>query len=230
MAPCNDIEMEDKKTGLFIIGDVHGCWYTYQELLTHWDPERELLIQLGDLVDRGNFSPQCLDLSQELQREFPDRTVFLRGNHEQMMLRYLKGDDTTDHWLYNGGKSTLAGFSKFPLPPLDFMSWLEDRELIWENESVFVSHAGVTHVENPFDVDDRLGVLWNRGPWKNIGKLQVIGHTPQVHGKATFNQTPPVWNIDTGAFKGICLTGIKLDEEGNLLEEINIPTIDLDVV
>lgn len=221
--------MEDKKTGLFIIGDVHGCWHTYQELLQHWDPERELLIQLGDLVDRGNFSPQCLDLSQDLQREFPDRTVFLRGNHEQMMLRFLKGEDTTDHWLKNGGKSTLNEFSNFSLQPSDFMGWLESRDLVWENSAVLVSHAGITDVENPYNVDDPMGVLWNRGPWKDIGKLQVIGHTPQVNGKVTFNSSPPVCNIDTGAFRGICLTGIKLNADGNLLEEINIPTHELDV-
>jgi len=221
--------MENKKTSLFIIGDVHGCWHTYQELLNHWDPENELLIQLGDLVDRGNFSPQCLELSQELQLEFPDRTVFLRGNHEQMMLRYLQGVDTTGHWLNNGGTSTMAGFSNFSLQPSDFMEWLESREMVWENESVFVSHAGVTHADNPFDVDDRMGVLWNRGPWKNIGKLQVIGHTPQVDGKARFTTDPPVWNIDTGAFRGICLTGIKFDYLGHLLEEVNIPTHELDV-
>lgn len=222
--------MEDKNTDLFIIGDVHGCWHTYQELLNYWEPERELLIQLGDLVDRGNFSPQCLELSKDLEREFPDRTVFLRGNHEQMMLRFLKGEDTTDHWLKNGGKTTLNEFNNFSLQPSDFMGWLESRDLVWENSAVLVSHAGITDVVNPYDVDDPMGVLWNRGRWKNIGKLQVIGHTPQVRGKATFNQTPPVWNIDTGAFRGICLTGIKLDEKGNLLEEINIPTIDLDVV
>ncbi|HSI78347.1 MAG TPA: metallophosphoesterase family protein [Lunatimonas sp.] len=221
--------MEDKNAKLFIIGDVHGCWHTYQELLNHWDPESELLIQLGDLVDRGNFSPQCLDLSQDLQREFPDRTVFLRGNHEHMMLRYLKGNDTTGHWLNNGGTSTLAGFNDFSLEPSDFIGWLESRALVWENNSVFVSHAGITNVENPYDVDDRMGVLWNRGPWKNIGKLQVIGHTPQVNGKATFQSNPPVLNIDTGAFRGICLTGVKLDDHGILLEEINIPTNNLDV-
>ena len=221
--------MEGNEKSLFIIGDVHGCWHTYQELLNYWDPENEILIQLGDLVDRGNFSPQSLDLSQELQREFPDRTVFLRGNHEQMMLRYLKGEDTKGHWLSNGGAFTMAGFADFPVPPSAFLGWLESRELVWENESVFVSHAGVTHTQNPYNVDDPKGVLWNRGPWKNIGKLQVIGHSPQLNGKATFSPGPPVWNVDTGAFKGICLTGIKLDHQGRLLEEINIPTIDLDV-
>lgn len=221
--------MENEKTNLFIIGDVHGCWNTYQELLTHWNPENETLIQVGDLVDRGNFSPQCLELSKDIYREFPDRTVFLRGNHEQMMLRYLKGEDTTGHWLINGGKSTLAEFSNLRMPPADYQDWLEERELVWENEFVCVSHAGITDVENPFDVDDRMGVLWNRGPWKNIGKLQVIGHTPQLNGKAAFSTDPPVWNVDTGAFKGFCLTGIKLDTNGNLTEEINISTHESDV-
>jgi serine/threonine protein phosphatase 1 len=224
-----DVKMENNKKALFVIGDVHGCWNTYQELLAFWNPENEFLIQVGDLVDRGNYSLQCLELSKELHLEFPDRTVFLRGNHEQMMLRYLRGEDTTGHWLSNGGSSTLAGFSNTGVSPIDYLGWLEQSELIWQNESVCVSHAGITVAENPYDVDDRFGVLWNRGPWKNIGKVQVIGHTPQLNGKAAFNPNPPVWNIDTGAFKGVCLTGVKFDAAGNFFEEINIPTHESDV-
>jgi serine/threonine protein phosphatase 1 len=40
-----------------VIAHVYGCLYTLRELLTHWQPTEELLVQLGDLVDRGNYSP-----------------------------------------------------------------------------------------------------------------------------------------------------------------------------
>ncbi len=43
---------------LFIIGDVHGCFHTFSELLTHRDPATEHLIQVGDLVDRGATFPK----------------------------------------------------------------------------------------------------------------------------------------------------------------------------
>nr|MBI1232320.1 serine/threonine protein phosphatase [Cytophagales bacterium] len=221
--------MKNERTNLFIIGDVHGCWNTYQEMLACWNPEQEVLIQVGDLIDRGNFSPQCLELSRDIASEFPDRTFFLRGNHEQMMLRYLRGEDTTGHWLSNGGTSTLVGFSEAKISAEDYLEWLHERSLVWENDSVIVSHAGITNADDPFDVDNRNGVLWNRGPYKDVGKIQVIGHTPQLDGKATFSANPPVWNIDSGAFKGVCLTGIKLDANGEVWEEINIPTHDADI-
>ena len=43
---------------LFVVGDIHGCYYTWRQLLLHWQPAQERLIQLGDLVDRGKYSPR----------------------------------------------------------------------------------------------------------------------------------------------------------------------------
>lgn len=221
--------MDDREKDIFIIGDVHGCWYTYSEMLGYWNPENEILIQLGDLVDRGNFSHRCLIRSQELEYKYPEEAFFLKGNHEHMMLDYLKESDERN-WMYNGGKSTLTGFAKEGLDAEAWIPWLEQRELYWQNGSVFVSHAGIGETVYPFDEANPHGVLWTRGPLKDIGKLQVIGHTPQISGKATYRINPPCWNIDTGAFRGICLTGLKLNCNGKIKEEINIPTDGRDIL
>ncbi|QNP51115.1 metallophosphoesterase [Hymenobacter qilianensis] len=73
---------------LFIVGDVHGCYFTFLELLQHWNPAREMLIQVGDLVDRGNFSPETVAAAISLNLKHPKQTVFLKGNHEAGMLKY----------------------------------------------------------------------------------------------------------------------------------------------
>lgn len=214
---------EDGKN-LFIIGDVHGCWHTYSAMLGHWDTNREILIQVVDLVDRGRYSHKCLEISRQLEQLFPGQAIFLKGNHEQMMIKFLKGMDQRDHWIKNGGRETLLGFADAGLDILFWLTWLEERTLFWENKDVFVSHAGISDTLEPFDEEGRQGVLWNRTALRDIGKIQVIGHTPQTHGRATYSVQPPFWNVDTGAFRGICLTGIKLDPTGKLLEEINIST------
>lgn len=221
--------MGESKKHLFVIGDVHGCWYTYSELLRQWDPERETLIQVGDLVDRGRFSDRCLQKSRDLEEAFPGEAVFLKGNHEHMMIKYLIGEDQREHWLVNGGRETLNSFTNAGSQAEVWLEWLSGRELFWQNDAVFVSHAGISHTSDPFVEENRHGVLWNRGPLKDLGKLQVIGHTPQMKGTATFVQDPPSYNVDTGAFRGVCLTGIKLDAAGTLLQEINIPTDPRDV-
>ncbi|WP_209329659.1 metallophosphoesterase [Lunatimonas salinarum] len=221
--------MDATKRNLFVIGDVHGCWHTYIKLLQHWNPETELLIQVGDLVDRGLYSNRCLEKSKELEEGFPGRAVFLKGNHELMMIKYLIGEDLRNHWLVNGGKETLSSFANVESLAEEWVDWLGRRDLFWQNDAVFVSHAGISHTNDPFVEENRHGILWNRGLLRDLGKLQVIGHTPQINGRATFISDPPSWNVDTAAFRGVCLTGIKLDMAGALLEEINIPTDPRDI-
>ncbi|MFD2203446.1 metallophosphoesterase family protein [Shivajiella indica] len=215
---------------IFIIGDVHGCFFTFLKLLENWDPKREKLIQVGDLVDRGNFSPKTIRLAYEIQIAFGKQSIFLRGNHEQMMVDYLLGKDLINNWKFNGGAETLIQFEEEGINPYSYLSWIKNLPLFWENKKVFISHAGISeHAADPFDPNDNVGVLWNRKHLKNIGKLQVIGHTPRIDGLPEFIKNANCWNIDTGAYRGICLTGIKLKNDGSYLESISIPTDPRDI-
>lgn len=69
----------------FVVGDLHGCFTELLDLLAHakFNPKRDRLISVGDLVDRGDQSKQCLEL---LRKPW---FFCVRGNHEQMLL---------DHW------------------------------------------------------------------------------------------------------------------------------------
>lgn len=215
---------------LFIIGDVHGCYHSFLELLSSWDPEKELLIQVGDLIDRGNYSPECLVLAKDISEKHPGRAVFLKGNHEQLMIDYLMGKDREDIWLLNGGTGTLKQFeSLVGQTPENWLPWLEEMPLKWENKHVIISHAGIAFIPDPYDLHHPNGVLWNREPLRNVGKLQVIGHTPQTKGRATFHKSPPHWKIDTGAYRNMALTGLKLYFNGDFIQEINIPTLQADL-
>jgi serine/threonine protein phosphatase 1 len=62
-----------------------------------FDPARDLVWSLGDLVDRGPFSPRCLELL--------DQPWFrsVRGNHEQLMLDALTDPEAWLMWILNGG-------------------------------------------------------------------------------------------------------------------------------
>ncbi len=214
---------------LFIIGDVHGCFYTYLKLLDHWKPKTETLIQLGDLVDRGTQAPLTLRLAFEIKKTFKKSVVFLKGNHEQMMVKYFQNKNTEINWLRNGGKETLIQFEKKNEELKLYLAWINTLPLYWENPQVFVSHAGISGIGEAFDPNNPHGVLWNRQPLRDIGKLQVIGHTPRQDGKPTYSAESNSWNIDTGAYGGICLTGLKLKNDGTYLETISIPTDQMDL-
>ena len=68
---------------LLVVGDVHGCFYTFQMMIAeHWRVLEEVLVQVGDLIDLGNYSPDCVATARSRASRFPGRADFLKGNHE----------------------------------------------------------------------------------------------------------------------------------------------------
>ncbi|MBU6474693.1 MAG: metallophosphoesterase [Alphaproteobacteria bacterium] len=76
----------------FVVGDIHGAYSVLKKALkqARFDPEKDRLISVGDLVDRGQQSPQCLD--------FLGQPWFyaVRGNHEDVFLKLCKPDGSYD--------------------------------------------------------------------------------------------------------------------------------------
>lgn len=212
----------------FVIADIHGCLHTFQELLSHWRPG-ELLVQLGDLVDRGNYSPETVALCQELSEDFSDRTVFLQGNHDWGMAAHLGPEGPYRNWLDWGGRGTLGQYRHYPEWIAPHAAWLAARPLHWESEHVLFSHAGFADERKPFDPHNPDGVLWRRGPLLNTGPLQVVGHTPTKDGKPRFDQVANAIYLDTGAVFGHCLTGLRLSETGEVLEVVAVATHSEDI-
>ncbi|RSK31722.1 metallophosphoesterase [Hymenobacter metallilatus] len=214
---------------LFIVGDVHGCYHTLRELLTHWQPATELLVQTGDLIDRGRFAPECVQLARELEAAHPGRTVFLRGNHELEMLKHYGPQGPNLPWLEWGGRATVQQYQARLNVLQPHLAWLSQRPLFWENEQVVVSHAGFADTATPLDPDNPQGVLWRRGPLRNLGRRQVVGHTPTTDGQTSFDATSNTLYVDTGAYLGLYLTAVRLTAAGELLTEFAVPTSRLDI-
>ena len=72
----------------YIVGDIHGCVVTLNNLLDliNFSYSEDKLFCTGDLIDRGNFSTDALQLFQG-----PWKSV--RGNHDDKFLRWLKGNN-----------------------------------------------------------------------------------------------------------------------------------------
>lgn len=85
----------------FIVGDIHGCLTDFYALMKGIDFEhsRDRMFSVGDLVDRGPDSENCLNLMY-------NKWFFnVHSNHEDMMVQAIvnKDENSFNDWIYNGG-------------------------------------------------------------------------------------------------------------------------------
>ena len=104
MSSVERIDLTAHPGRVFAVGDLHGMAHTFEQLLdlAGFDPERDLVWSLGDLVDRGPFSSRCLDLLDEPWFRA------IRGNHEQLMLDAAADPSAWLQWMVNGGDWALG--------------------------------------------------------------------------------------------------------------------------
>merc|ERR1719401_3206004 len=75
-----------------VAGDVHGQYYDFLRLFEYGGPPREMnYLFLGDYVDRGKNSIECIVLLFAYKVKFQENFFILRGNHESASINRLYG-------------------------------------------------------------------------------------------------------------------------------------------
>ena len=219
----------------YVFGDIHGCLKSFNKLLDQIAPTADdLIVTLGDYIDRGPDSKGVIDRLIELEPK--QNLVCLRGNHELMMEDAREGPPASSFWLLNGGIETLESYgsrslSRVPEEHWDFISRLESHCYV---DNFLLTHATPPHHGSIEDYDDD-DLYWSRfaNPTeRDDGYILVCGHTPQEGSK------PQIKNghicIDTGCVSKGFLTVFTLEtgeylqanESGQLRDgRIEIPQI-----
>ncbi len=202
---------------IFAIGDIHGCYDKLYRLLDiipiDWAHDRLLFI--GDYIDRGPGSYEVVEYLVGLKSRYP-QTIFLKGNHEEMLADYLSGRDRVSY-LSNGGRQTLESYlsrasaaTVSPIPDAH-MRFFENLALYHETADTVFVHAGLRHGlslehQSPDDL------LWIREKFihcpKPFEKRVVFGHTPFEKPLVAQDKI----GIDTGAVYGNRLTCAQFPE------------------
>ena len=180
---------------IMAIGDVHGQYEKLKTLMRRikFDPAQDILVFLGDLMDRGPESLQCLDYVMHFQKQHPEAVICLMGNHEREMLDYFdalaKTRDELDvrllnrtsQWLVYGGDKTLPQLQELgPKALRHRLDYVRNLPLYYRIGDYYFCHAGVKPGV-PLDQQQEKDLIWIRDEFYNgyNGKETVIvGHTP----------------------------------------------------
>lgn len=177
---------------VFAIGDIHGCPSTLTKLYDilindGLDPEKDIVVFLGDYIDRGPDTPAVIEQLIKWQNLYP-HWKFLMGNHEHLCYDAIVTHNATypeGTWEYNGGWQTIAqygGIHNIPRTHMDFL--FKSPVFFYETEDYFFVHGGLSPdmsiEENKEYIFD---ILWIRNQFINSdydwGKKVIFGHTPK---------------------------------------------------
>ena len=211
---------------LIAIGDIHGHHQKLERILEMVQPrDTDQFVFLGDYVNRGPDTKGVISFLMEFQSAYPD-TIFLRGNHDQMLLNALfEYRYSSDHacqtsvyehqcctrcpgtimFLQSGGRHTLESYSiqKINEIPQSHLAFIQQTRFYHSIDAFLFVHAGARN-DLPLEAQDEYTLLWSRNLDPGIMETHVVGHKPTSDGLPLFENGR--YLLDTGAGVGGPLT------------------------
>lgn len=186
---------------IYCVSDIHGDYDKYKRLLYEIEfSDDDLLIVLGDTLDRGNhFSSVLLDMMQH------ENIIHLVGNHDfvgAVCLNQLSKEITKEslenldatilgvilEWLNDGGDATTKDFYRLSQDQKDdILDYLNDFELYKEiyagGKHYILTHAGLGDFSPQKRLEDYSleDLAFSRTDYSKAlfrDKILVTGHTP----------------------------------------------------
>jgi serine/threonine protein phosphatase 1 len=221
---------------LYVVGDIHGRLDLLKGIHSDIDADKArrgasqpLEVYLGDYIDRGGQSSAVL--SALIGRGSQVQAVFLRGNHEQLLLDFLAGHDLLEDWKLVGAIPTLLSYGvparllsgnvpeqqvRLALAerlPQAHYELLTDSRSYCELDPYLMVHAGVRpgiRLEDQ-QLGDLLGIRHDFLDFAGDFDFTIVhGHTPVPEPDFRRGRI----NIDTGAFATNRLTCLRIDADG----------------
>ena len=197
----------------FIVGDVHGCFKNFQQLLkkAEYQLVKHRLILLGDLINKGPDSFKMLKWLYET------KTESVIGNHEWKFIQAVKKGEKLSPVL-EGLKAAMGKNLKF------WLEWIKSWPVYIEEKDFLAVHGGLVPGEHPGESD--LEQIVNIRCWDSEAKSVKAGGFPAWHDFYTASKLVVYGHwakqglkikknsicLDTGCVYGGCLTGLWLPE------------------
>jgi len=206
----------DQGIKTYVVGDVHGCYYTLKALLNKL-AKNSRIIFVGDVCDRGLYTKRIIDLIIENEYEC------VLGNHERYMLEYTHEiiEGGTNRWLKDtmGGKETLKSYKDNKKALFAHLTWILSLPKYIMVDNYFITHGfGLPYFQRKDEISSLNGLTKNRisdakewghdweTGYQDYSVVNIFGHTPYKEVKQGKNY----FGIDTGCVYGGKLTAIEL--------------------
>ncbi len=194
--------------------------------------ECDTLVLVGDYIDRGEDSAGLLKRLVALKEEHGEKVVLLKGNHEDMLLKFLEDPEQNGRrYLRYGGLQTFASYGfggvlesssgetlvearnrlKSAMGE-DVLALLSNLPLFYRNGNIGVVHAGADP-ELPLNIQNPRHLMWGHPDFSKRARTDRLwiahGHTivPEVSiasGRIA---------VDTGAYATGKLSAVFFSEE-----------------
>lgn len=234
------------KKHFFAVSDIHGMSEHFESVLSHWNPEKEHLVLVGDYVDRGPHSFEVLQRILFLKENPLYEVTVLIGNHDLLFLDFLECPEETGSYYYPlGGSETINSFlltlglnykdftysDAAKLIQTNFSSIIDLLKnqtcFFLETDNILFTHAGYQTLFSDFknSTNNDFTNIRNHYFQKNeTGLVNVFGHTPTY--LINKDQSSDYWinieknflAIDGGCCFGKQLNGILLNEQGVVVD------------
>lgn len=160
---------------IYVVSEIHGQLKNLKNVLKRILPLRkfkgqeDVVFFMGDYIDGTENASEVLDLLIDVKTKYPDRSFFLRGNHEDLLLKSLNSSSEYNYWMQNGGYSTVFGYlknsnNKDPrgLPyhrlndiiPKDHINFIKETRNYIEYEQYLFFHGGIDFKKNIEDTNE----------------------------------------------------------------------------
>jgi len=145
------------------ISDFHGYKYPLDKIKNHYINEYDIIYILGDATDRGEKrdgtgSIQILIEIMNLSKQYPNRIIYIPGNHDEFLLGYVRSKYNLDSYypysytanlIHNGGEATLKELKDLETKDRntfnELISWLGKQPLQrkhkYNNKEYVFGHA-----------------------------------------------------------------------------------------
>lgn len=172
--------------GTYVVSDIHGHydkWIEAEKKSGLRLDKGDHYIILGDLLDRGEKSKECIEYALKLIEKYPRQVTYIMGNHEYLMLEFtsliISKNMTVEqeeelyrrggNWLGNGGTQSVASFLGYLIEDSEDIRTL--KEIHWLMNMNYRKLLGKIGNLPLYKIDEEKGVVYVHAGFRTGIKL-----------------------------------------------------------